>query len=284
MIDGKKVVCWTPYGREETMSILVKYMERDVNAGVVDEYHLYMNTDPHQERDREFAMELYEKYAWIDLKHRPENEPALHPKQLNTGRYYRHAVEPDTIYVRFDDDIVYVHEHAIERLVRRTIGSHSFVSFPLIWHNAVCSYYSQQMGKIPEEWGIVRSPYCMDPIGWSNPSFAEQIHRLLLRHIKAESVDELFWHHDVQLELANQFSVSCFAAESDIYRELDPPGHITHEEEEHWHTVMRPWQTKRPNTIVGNSLVAHLSFYPHSDYIRKQTDILQQYRELAEAL
>lgn len=284
MIDGKKVVAWTPYGREETMSILVKYIERDVMADVVDEYHLYMNTDPQQERDREYAMELYEEHAWIDLKHRPEGEVPLHPKQLNTGRYYRHAIEPDTVYVRFDDDIVYIHENAIERLVRRQIGSHSFVSFPLIWHNAVCSYYSQQFGIIPESYGKVNSPYCMDPIGWANPSFAESIHRLLLGHIKAGTVDQLFWHHDIQLELGNQFSVSCFAAESDIYRELESPGYITHEEEEHWHTVMRPWQLKRPNTIVGNALVSHLSFFPHTNHIRYNTDILQQYRELAEAL
>lgn len=284
MIDGKKVVCWTPYGREETMSILIKYIERDVNAGVVDEYHLYMNTDPHQESDRAYAHHLYETYAFVDMKHRPENEPPLHPKQLNTGRYYRHAIEPDTVYVRFDDDIVYIHENAIERLVRRQIGSHSFVSFPQIWHNAVCSYYSQQFGNIPTDFGVVNSPYCMDPVGWASATFAEDIHRMLLRYIKAGEVDKLFWHHDVQLELGNQFSVSCFAAESDIYRELPTPGYLTHEEEEHWHTVMRPWQTKRPNTIVGNALVSHLSFYPHSEHIRNRTDILQQYKELAEAL
>lgn len=284
MIDGKKVVCWTPYGREETMSILIKYIARDVEAGVVDEYHLYMNTDPHQESDREYAQHLYDTYAFVDLKHRPEGEFPLYPKQLNTGRYYRHAIEPDTIYVRFDDDIVYVHENAIERLVRRKIGAQSLVCFPQIWHNAVCSYYSQQFGNIPTSFGVVNSPYCMDPVGWASPTFAEDIHRMLLRYIKAGEVDRLFWHHDVQLELGNQFSVSCFAAESDIYRELETPGHLTHEEEEHWHTVMRPWQTKRANTIVGNALVSHLSFFPHTDHIRKNTDILQQYKELAEAL
>lgn len=284
MIDGKKVVTWTPYGREETMSILVKYMERDVKAGVVDEYHLYMNTDHDQERDREFAHELNEEHPWIILKERPDDVPVLYPKQLNTGRYYRNAIEPDTVYVRFDDDIVYVHENAIERLVRRKIGNPSLVCFPIIWHNAICSYYSQQFGKIPQEFGIVREPYCMDPIGWIDAGFAESIHRLLLDHIRNGTVDSLFWHHDIQLQIGKQFSVSCFAAESDIYRELPTPGYLTHEEEEHWHTIQHTHTTGRSNSIVGNSLVSHLSFFPHRDYIRGATDILPQYRELAESL
>lgn len=284
MIDGKKVVCWTPYGREETMSILVKYMERDVMAGVVDEYHLYMNTDPEQERDREYAQELNEEHAWIVLQERPEGLKTLRPKQLNTGRYYRYAIEPDTVYVRFDDDIVYVHEDAIERLVRRKISSPSLVCFPIIWHNAICSYYLQVMGKIPKEYGVVSKPYCMDPIGWADSEFAESIHRLLLSHIREDTVDSLFLHHDIQLELGQQFSVSCFAAESDLYRSLNPPGILTHEEEENWHTVDWTRRTGRNNSIVGNALVAHLSFFPHRDYIRKATDILPQYRELADTL
>ena len=284
MIDGKKVVTWTPYGREETMSILVKYMERDVMAGVVDEYHLYINTDPGQERDREYAQELNEEHAWIVLKDRPENLPVLYPKQLNTGRYDRYATEPDTDYIRFDDDIVYVHENAIERLVRRKIGSPSLVCFPIIWHNAICSYYSQQFGKIPMEFGVVREPYCMDPIGWIDAGFAESIHNLLLDHIANSTVDSLFWHHDIQLQIGKQFSVSCFAAESDIYRELPIPGVLTHEEEEHWHTVHQTQATGRANSIVGNALVSHLSFFPHRDYIRGATDILPRYRELASNL
>lgn len=286
MIEDTKVVAWTPYGRKETMSILVKYIARDVEAGVVDEYHLYMNTDADQVEDVRYAYDLNSRYEWIKLKERPADEEVLHPKQLNTGRYYRYAIEPNTVYVRFDDDIVYVHEKAIERMVKARLASPALVVFPLIWHNAIVSWYLQQMGKIRADgWGNrVQSMYCMDPVGWASGTFAETIHRQLLDHIRAGTVDELFIHHDIQLPLSLQFSVSCFAAHSDIYREMDPPGYLNHHEEEHWHTVDRPAQTGRANVITGNALVAHLSFFPHSSYIRNETDILQQYRELAEAL
>lgn len=284
MLDSNKIVAWTPYGRAETVSILFKYMKRDYDAGLLDEYHLYMNLDDDQDVDRAYAVKLAEQYDWVTLKERPEGEEVLVPKQLNTGKYYRNAIEPDTVYVRFDDDIVYVHDRALERLVKNKLVSPSLVAFPIIWNNAICSYYLQTMGKIPRSFGIVGSPFCMDPVGWADNHFAESIHNLLLDHIAEGTVDSLFLHHDIQLPIGLQFSVSCFAAKSDIYLEMDPPGHLDFHEEEHWHTVQRTTVTGRPNTITGNSLVAHLSFLPHSWYIRNETDILERYRALANEL
>lgn len=284
MINGNRVVAWTPYGRKETMSILYKYMVRDHEAGIVDEYWLYLNMDPDQHQDLLFAQWLASSYPWIKLKERPPHERVLHPKQLNTGKFYQYAVEPNTIYIRLDDDIVYVHKDAMARLAAAKGVSPATVCFPIIWHNAICSFWLQNMGKIPLEYGRVRDAYCMDPVGWGDGQFAEKIHRLLLDHIKADAVDELFLHHDVQLPLGLQFSVSCFAAHSDLYRGLENPGHLPYEEEETWHTIHETHRSGKANIIIGNALVAHLSFFPHTDYIRRQTDILDQYREIADQI
>jgi len=62
MIDGRRVVAWTPYGRVRTYSILIKYLERDIRRGLIDEVWLYMNTDPQgQEADIAYAHELAER-------------------------------------------------------------------------------------------------------------------------------------------------------------------------------------------------------------------------------
>lgn len=283
MIDNKKIIAWTPYGRRETVSILVKYVARDVEAGIVDEYHLFMNTDEDQVEDRTYAEELANRYSFIKLLPIPAGVHVFQPKQGNTMYYYQYAIEPDTVYVRLDDDLVYVHENAIENLVRAKIGTPALATFPIIINNAVSSYYLQVMGKIPYDWGRVEAPNCVDRVGWADAHFAEQIHRFTLDKIRTGQITDIFLHHDIQLSLGLQFSVSCFAAESDIYRELNPPGVVRHEEET-WLTITRSQQTGRRNVIVGNSLVSHLSFYPHSKYIREETDILNQYRELAEAL
>jgi hypothetical protein len=204
---------------------------------------------------------------------------------MNTGYAYTYFLDRDAVYIRFDDDIVYVHEDAIRNLVAARVqsGGASLVAFPIIWHNAVCSWHMQTLGKIPREYGVVGSPYCMDQIGWADAYFAERIHNLLLEKIHEGKVPDLFAHMDIQLPVGLQFSVSCFASMGGMYADLPQPGYLGHHaEEENWHTVTRPQQIGRPNFIVANALVAHLSFFPHSDYIRQQTDILPRYRYEAE--
>jgi len=282
MIDGKKVVCFTPWGRELTASILYKYLKRDHEAGIVDEWQLWENTDPDQQTDRDYAHKLHIENDWITYVAYPGKvEERVFPKQLNTGRFYQLCQEPDTIYVRFDDDIVWVEPNAIERLVRARIEyKHPFVVFPLIWNNATCSYYLQQGEQMPSWWGVVESSYCMDPMGWRNPQFAEGIHGHLLEMIKTDQVDKLFMHTSIQLPPGQQFSVSCFAQTGEEYAKWDG----VDGEEEAWHTIVRPYEDGRANLILPNSLVSHFSFMHQRDYLLRYTDIYQQYKELADKI
>ena len=63
MIEGKRVVVFTPWGREITGSILFKYLKRDHEKGVVDEWQLWQNTDIGQFQDREYAEKLAKENA-----------------------------------------------------------------------------------------------------------------------------------------------------------------------------------------------------------------------------
>lgn len=277
MIKDKKVVVFTPWGRELTASILYRYIRRDWQAGIVDEWHLWLNTDPDQVDDLQYAHNLESKESWIKVFKRPEGE-VLWPKQMNTGRFYQYTQDEDTIYVRMDDDIVWIEENAIKRLVEfRIDNSYPFVVFPIIWNNAVCSYYLQQFGQLPSWWGRV-SNYCMDPTGWSDARFAENIHNHLLHCIEEGIVDKLYLHHSVQLALGQQFSVSCFAIDGSEYAKVD--GKIVGEEEA-WHTVKQPYEQQRANLILPNALISHFSFYPQREYLLT-TDTLDRYRELSE--
>jgi hypothetical protein len=67
-VAGYNVVATTPYGRKETVSILFRYMLRDHEAGVLDEWQLWMNTDPHQVEDVEYANHLASQHDWIVQK------------------------------------------------------------------------------------------------------------------------------------------------------------------------------------------------------------------------
>ena len=277
MISNKKVVVFTPWGRELTASLLFKYLERDHKAGVVDEWHLWMNTDPDQQSDRDYGYKLAEENDWITTFERPLEE-VLHPKQMNTGTFYVYTQDSDTVYVRMDDDIVWIEKNAIARLVQQRIDNpFPFVVFPIIWNNAVCSHYLQITEQMPHWWGRVGN-HCMDPVGWADPNFAENIHRHLLKMIEDDTVEDLFLHHSIQLPVGHQFSVSCFAQNGEEYEKVEG---ILGGEEESWHTINKPYELGRPNMIVPNSLISHFSFYHQRDYLLK-TDILKQYKELAE--
>lgn len=292
-VDGRKVICFTPFGRELTVSILYKYMKRDHERGIVDEWQLWMNTDEEdqvvildgklqvvnaQVSDKEYGYKLAEENDWITVKER--DWKPKYPKQLNTGMFYRYATDPDAVYVRFDDDIVYVHDDAVENLVRsRMLNQDSFVVFPIIWNNAVVTHHLQQMGIVPKEWGEVES-YCMDKNGWANAEFSVKMHELLLSAIEAGIVDKLYFHHDRQLALGQQFSVSCFAIDGNIYSAYSLKEH----EEEDWHTVYMPRRTGVYNKICSNSIVSHFSFFHQRKHLLENTDILDRYKELAEAL
>lgn len=286
MIHNRKVVVWTPYGRRSTYSILIKYLERDVNRGIVDEVWLYMNTDPSgQEDDIAYAHELDEEFPWVKLVYRPEGIPRHPgPKQRNTGYAYRYMTEPGTVYLRMDDDLVYVHEDAVANLVeKRAEMSHATAIFATTWNNAIVSWFMQQAGVIPKEWGECTF-FCMDPTGWANGQFAVKIHELLLEKIESRRVEDLYLYQDFPIPPGTQFSVSSFASTGELYASLpDGPGVLVPDEEEHWHTVHRPQVIGQPNILIGNAIVSHFTFMPQRSIVLA-TDILDRYRALAQKI
>lgn len=283
MIADRRIVAWTPFGRRRTYSILIKYLERDVRRGLIDEVWAYMNTDPvGQEGDITYAHELSEQFSWFHLKHRPEGINLGHlPKQRYTGLAYREMIDPDTVFLRLDDDVIYVHEAAVENLVRARVEMPAPVAiFPVIFNNAICSHFLQACGKVPREWGEV-GLYCMDPVGWASGPFAVQVHELLLSHIEAGTVEELYLYQDFSLPPGTQFSVSCFASLGSMYAGLEQPGVLVPSEEESWHTVHQPMATGRPNILRGDAIVSHYSFFTQHPFLN-ETNLLERYRELAE--
>lgn len=285
MLDNHPIIAWTPYGRRRTVSILAAYMERDHKAGLVDEWRLFLNTDPAgQEEDLAYARELAERHDWVTLVPRPDGYPVLTPKQRNTGYFYLGCTDPDAVYIRFDDDIVYVHEDAIRSMVTTKVALADSVlcAFALIINNAVVSWHLQQQRRIPgpsKGWDSVQFPYCMDAVGWASGDFAVKLHGLLLDKIEAGTVEDLFMHHTVQLAPRQQFSVSCFATLGSDYTVLDPPGHLG-AEEEFWHSVHRPKQAGLSNIIVDTAVVSHWSFYHQHEQLDR-SGLLDRYRKLA---
>lgn len=285
------VYAWTPYGRRRTVAILAAYMARDHAAGLLDAWYLYLNTDPDQVDDLAYAYDLAAQYAWVELLERPAGVPRHPgPKQRNTGYAYRHFTDPYAVYVRFDDDIVYVHPDALRNLVAARLAERDAAAvFPIIVNNAPSTWWLVQCGLVPREWGEV-SDYCMDETGWADGRYAVRLHSRLLDAIEHPDTrtgfvdrvaSEFFAYQDRELKIGRQFSVSCFASTGDMYAHLpDGPGVLVPDEEEHWHTVHRPTATGHPNRQVGNAVVAHYTFSPQREIV-DASNVLERYRAAA---
>lgn len=284
MIAGKKVVAWTPYGRQETVSILFDYLRRDYERGLIDEYWLYLNTDDHQVSDLAYAYKLSKAHSWVRLIERPAECPRLRPKQRNTGYAYRYMADPDALFFRFDDDIIYVHQDAVENLCTAKVElPGTLACFALMWNNAITSWYAQKLDIIPLEFGQVQSPFCMDPVGWGDGEFAVKIHNLLLRWLEEGTPEKAYFYQNYPLAPRQQFSVSCHVIDGADFCTLPTPGVLDYPEEEHWITVHRPPLIGKDNVIVGDALVSHYTFYPQGRAVR-DTNILDRYRKIAKDL
>jgi hypothetical protein len=306
MYAGYRVVAWTPYGRQRTVSLLLTYMARDHQRGIVDEFWMCMNTDesdPHQNVDRQYADDVASILPWVRQQIRPGPNhfiDGMPPhwrdgyrtlKQENTGRFFWYMQDRGTIYVRFDDDIIWVHEDAITNMIdcllnyRGTVGQQALplAVFPIIWNNAISSWCLQKWGHVPMEWGRVQ-PSAVDPVGWGDPRFAEQLHGLLLHHLENDNPDACLTPKVETLGMRQQFSVSCFAIKGDEYADIGGLMDYDREEEEHWLTQHRTGVLGRCNVVCGLAQVAHYTFFTQSHYINTTTDILHRYWMLAEKL
>jgi hypothetical protein len=295
-----RIVGWVPYGRELSVSILMPYLLRDHARGLIDSIWLCMNTDEDQASDRRYAKKLATAHKPVTLKvcpgpDTPDLDIPAHwregledPKQKNTGRFPLYMQDRDTIYLRFDDDIVWVHPGMVTTLVDRKLDrmADTIAVFPLILNNAISSYMLQQHGRIPMEWGEVgkrvrssEEVSAVDPYGWGDPYFAEKLHEMVLERLESNAADDLLLPAELTLGWRQQFSVSCFAIHGSEYADLD--GVLSWDEEEHWLTMHHPGLVKKSNIVCGLAQCAHFSFFTQRDFLLG-TGLLDRYRALSE--
>lgn len=275
-LAGRRIVVCIPYGRRRTVSILLNYLRRDRN--VIDEVQFWMNTDPGQTEDVEWAYEQEKIYeGWIRCVPHPGGE-VLHPKQLNTGLFYAGAMAPETFYFRFDDDIVYVHPRYFEEMVAfRLAHPEYFLVMGNIINNAVISFIHQQAGRIDTNHGTVGAAWCMDSVGWGSTEFAHHLHKTFLYTVSEKNVDH--WLFDEPWPLnEKRFSISNFMWSGDDARQW---GGATHNrDEEIFLTEEWPRHLGKSNVINGRGLVVHYSFFTQRGL--DSTNILERYKALSE--
>ncbi|EMR66140.1 hypothetical protein UCREL1_6874 [Eutypa lata UCREL1] len=114
--NGIRVVAMVFYGRKHNVDILDCYLRQNLasNGGYLDEVWFMVHTT--EKGDVKWLRKLTggePGYRFVDLG------------DCTTGHYgciWEYAVEDDTIYIKIDDDILYIHHDAIPQLVHTRLA------------------------------------------------------------------------------------------------------------------------------------------------------------------
>lgn len=269
MLDGYRVVCVTPAGRRRYLKILVPYV---LASREIDEYHLWLNTI--EEEDLQYLHKLKHDFPQIRLVEPPAVVPS-NDVFKGIPQFFRYCVEADTIYIRMDDDIVYMEPDFVHKLLRFRIDNPEyFLIFPNIINNALCSYIQAKRKAIIADAPIY--PWCMDRVAWLNARFAEELHRSFLRSVANGQVE--WWYFGVRILAFTWFSINCMSWFGRDFRHFG--GEVVGNEEE-FLTIVKPSEMGRVNCIYGDAIVSHFAFYVQRSHL-DSTDLLARYASLQE--
>jgi hypothetical protein len=197
----------------------------------------------------------------------------------NICPFWRAAADPDALYIRFDDDIIWMAPDAIQNLIDyRLAHPEPFLVFGNIINNAFCSYLHQRFGCIPLSAGLT-TPDAHCTVGWQNPLFAETAHRCFLDHLQRGRTDDYLFNRWI-CPTYQRVCINVIAFFGRDIRPHDPQS--MNGDEETWVTCTRPRELKRPNEICGTALFSHFAFHPQRQHL-DQTDTLDQYRRFLPA-
>lgn len=266
----------TPAGRERYLSVLSAYVQQAQREGSIDEWHLWLNTNVPS--DVAYIRGLAGLGDWVRVVELPE--PVREVSNANISRFFPHAADPDCVYVRLDDDIVYLEPGFFDTLIGfRVAHPAPFLVYGNIVNNAVISHLHQRNGRF--RYPLLGGYNCTDPIGWGDPRFAETVHRAFLADVRAGRLD--LWHRSFSAWHCmnhERVSINCI---SWLGREFARFGGRVGADEEQWLSVDKPSSlgSHSHNVICGAAVASHFAFFTQREHL-DATDLLSQYRALAQ--
>ena len=261
-MDKRLVVAVTPAGRRRYMRLLIPQV---LSCPDIDRYDIWLNTtDPDDLR----FLELVSRHPKVRLIHLPDGK-VNGSRSINP--FYKFTSDPGTTYIKFDDDIVWIDNKSISKMIEYRNENENFAFItPMVVNNAVCTALLQARGKLNE---LKRAkPYCLDNTGWRDPHFAEQLHRHFLKEITGTGVGA-FVSEDTLFAMS-RFSINCVAWRGELFAEFS--GVVVGEDEEEI-SINIPARANLPNLLFGNAVVAHFAFYTQREHLDR-TDLLDLYR------
>ena len=265
MFGKYKVVCNTAAGRRRYMQYLVPQV---LNSDVVDRYDIWVNTT--DVKDIEFFRLLAKQYDKIRLVWQPQG---IVDGVNSINAFYEECVEDDTIYVKLDDDVVWIEPGFFEKMVDFRISHPEyFLVSPLVINNQKSTYILQCMGKLDVINYRRADPF--DRIFLKSGKFAAELHNWFIdRYLTSSEYGQL---HSGAFPLGlTRFSINAILWFGYQMKEFE--GVVTGDDEEFLSSVM-PTRLRKSNCLFTDAIVCHFAFGPQRKYLDGM-GILEKYGE-----
>jgi hypothetical protein len=197
------------------------------------------------------------------------------------ARFFPLDCDENSVYVRLDDDIVFVDKHFFDNIFEYRINNPQyFLVYGNIINNAVVSHFHQKSNLVsyPQECKKI----CMDDIGWKDPLFAEAIHRAFINDFNNGNIQKWFDSFSpIVLNDYDRVSINCICWLGKTFKEFNST--LASGDEELWLSVEKPKLLNTPNVIFNNAIASHFSFYTQRGHL-DSTDLLSCYHAIADKI
>lgn len=287
-----KIEIVTPAGRKKTLSILFKNLQAQKEH--FDIWTLWLNTTNREDID--YCKSLEKKYSWIktiDLS-------VPYSETFSIYSFFKHACNPNILYIRLDDDIVWLEPNFIKNLSDfRSKNPQYFLVYGNIINNSIIDHLHQRYGNysmVKGLWGssdlkpervildtnesdkiddiIWYSTFCDK--GWASGQIAEKKHNIFLKSI-ADNDLERFKFNIWILYSYERVSINCISWLGSEFAKFNG---LVGQDEENWLAHEYPKLIEKPNVIYGQVLSAHYAFRTQREHLEK-TNVLERYDAIA---
>jgi len=240
-----RTIIVTPAGRKQYLQKLLNHLllQRDH----FDEWHLWNNC---QGENEENLSKLEQEYDFIKVIHN-SSLPRRKPHNFNVCRFYQYAKDTGTIYIKLDDDIVWMEPDFIKKLVQfRIENPEPFLVFGNVINNQIVNYI-HQCGGLLQDLEIL-DYHCYGNLHRSKANCIK-LHKEFLESRKAGNLDD--WKFD-RWELKD-FEVCCINCVAWFGEKISIP----RIKDELYFSHSVPKRRNTPNVIFGSAICVHLSYW-----------------------
>jgi hypothetical protein len=291
-------------GRKRYMEILFPKLKKYRNH--ITFYRIFVATQ--NKEDIEYIEDFYESNKdWVGLVYHPSDKPFN--KAYLWDIAYQYGKDEDTIYLKIDDDIVYLEESLFTDFIQfRKEHPEYLLVYPMIINNVIGSSYLQQNGllKHPKQatlystWKstyqrikqiiinsrdktisigkIVADPEILCPNAWGDIDYCKNSHTTFIKDVINKDLDK-YRKGVIVLEDRQPMSIQVISWHGKTMKEIQNKyGNVYADEP--WLSIFAPTWCNMYNCIYSNSIVSHFSYYKQEEQGIHQCGLLEEYHKI----